>query len=73
MLIKLAVIFLVFVIIYCLGSALYFMLSRKQTEKKMVKALTWRVVLSLSIFILLMISFMMGWLHPHPISSNVWN
>lgn len=73
MLIKLFVFFLVLVIIYCLGSALYFMLSRKQTEKKMVKALTWRVVLSLTIFILLMLSFMMGWLQPHPITPNVWN
>jgi hypothetical protein len=49
------------------------MLSRKQTEKKMVKALTWRVILSLSIFVLLMISFMMGWIKPHPISPNIWN
>ena len=44
---------------------MYFMLSGKSDPKSMVKALTWRVVLSLCVFLLLMLGFYLGWLSPH--------
>lgn len=64
MFIKLGVVALLIVILYCLGSALVFMLKGKKSETQMAKALTWRVALSLLVFIILMIGFYMGWLHP---------
>jgi len=66
MLLKLLVIALVFLIIYCLGSAMVFMLRRDQPER-MARALTWRIALSVGVFIFLFIAFFMGWISPHGI------
>jgi hypothetical protein len=30
----------------------------------MVKALTWRIALSVSLFVLLMLAYYRGWMHP---------
>ncbi len=65
MIIKIVVVLLLVVIIYCMGSAMFFMLSKSTPPESMVKALTWRIGLSLAVFILLMIGFLMGWLAPH--------
>ena len=65
MLIKFVIFALLVVVLYCLGSALYFMLKGKSDGTQMAKALTWRISLSLLVFILLLISFLMGWIHPH--------
>ncbi len=69
MLVKLFVIALLIIILYCLGSALFFMLKGKKDDKQMARALTWRVSLSLLVFLLLVISFMMGWIQPHDLST----
>ena len=53
------------VIFYCLGSALVALLRQQPDSSRMVKALTWRVILSVSVFILLMIAYFLGWIHPH--------
>jgi cytochrome bd-type quinol oxidase subunit 1 len=53
-------------VLYSLGSASYYMLKGRDSEK-MAKALTWRIVLSLAIFILLFVAFAAGWLRPHEI------
>ena len=48
---KIIVIILLLVILYCLGSALYFMLGRREKDlEKMAKALTWRIGLSVLVF-----------------------
>jgi TRAP-type C4-dicarboxylate transport system permease large subunit len=65
---KSVVVLLLITIIYCLGSAVFFMLRDKATSKSMVKALTWRITLSLLLFILLLIGFAMGWITPHGIT-----
>lgn len=70
MLIKIIVALLVLIIFYCLGSSLYFMLGGKKSDKSMVKALTWRVVLSLSVFVLLMLGYFFGLITPHPIMMS---
>ena len=57
---------LLLVVLYCLGSAAYYMVSKKHDSVKMAKALTWRIVLSLAIFLLLMVGFYFGWVEPHP-------
>lgn len=59
------VIILFLMILYSLGSASYAMLTHKHEGKAMVKALTWRISLSLFAFLLLLLGFSFGWLHPH--------
>jgi len=65
MLVRIAIYVMLLIIVYCLGSALYYMLSKRSSPTSMAKALTWRIVLSLLVFIGLMISFAMGWIQPH--------
>jgi thiosulfate reductase cytochrome b subunit len=67
MIIKVIVILLLITIIYCLGSAVFFMLREKPGSRSMAKALTWRISLSLLLFILLLVSYLMGWIAPHPL------
>ncbi len=67
MIIKTIVILLLITVIYCLGSAVFYMLRDKGGSRSMAKALTWRISLSLILFILLILSFLMGWISPHPI------
>ena len=54
-------------IFFSLGSALYFLVHDKGDSTRIVKALTWRIGLSIALFILLMIAFALGWIKPHPI------
>lgn len=62
-----AIIILLFVfILFALGSALYYLVKGGDTDR-IVKALTWRIGLSLLLFVILMISFAMGWITPHNI------
>ncbi|MFT3741951.1 MAG: DUF2909 domain-containing protein [Gammaproteobacteria bacterium] len=63
--IKLLIGVLLLTILYCLGSALYYMLSPKSAPKSMAKALTWRITLFLGVFVLLIVGFLLGWVHPH--------
>ena len=53
--------FLVF-ILASLFSALYFLLKDKGGSTRTVKALTTRVVLSVTLFALLLLAFKMGWI-----------
>lgn len=69
MLAKLIILLFLIVILYSLGSALFY-LVRETSEKdafKVVKALTWRIGLSLTLFILLFVAYALGWIKPHGI------
>ena len=54
-------------IFFSLGSALYFLMRDPAQSTRVVKALTWRIGLSMVLFILLMAAFMMGWIQPNNI------
>jgi len=54
-------------ILFSLGSAFYFLLHDRTDSARVVRALTWRISLSLLLFVLLFFAFAMGWIHPHPI------
>lgn len=54
-------------IFFSLGSALYFLVRDQSDSERIVKALTWRIGLSLFVFILLFIAFALGWISPHPL------
>ncbi len=59
----LILVFFIF-IIYSLGSALYYMMKDGDGSKRMVKALTMRVGISIALFMFLIIAFWMGWIKP---------
>jgi TRAP-type C4-dicarboxylate transport system permease large subunit len=65
--IKTIIVVLLLFIVFALGSALYYLMTDKGDSERIVKALTWRIGLSLLLFVLLMVSFMMGWLTPNSI------
>jgi len=51
-------------IVYSLGSALYYMMKDEGGSKRMVKALTMRIGISILLFIFIIFSFWMGWIKP---------
>ena len=59
-------IFFVF-IFFTLGSALVSLVKEKGTSTKSVKALTWRIGLSIVMFLFLMLAYALGWVTPHSI------
>jgi hypothetical protein len=68
MLVKIFIIIMLLLIGGSLFSALYY-LMKGETSKRTVKALTWRICLSLALFLLLMLGFFSGYLgqpNPHP-------
>lgn len=65
MLAKLVIILFLIVILYSLGSGLFFLVRDKGRSDRVVKSLTWRIGLSLLLFILLFVAFAMGLIQPH--------
>lgn len=66
MLMRFFVIAVLLVILYCLGSALFFLIKQPQSDC-MVKALSWRIGLSVALFIFLLATYFLGWITPHGI------
>jgi methionine-rich copper-binding protein CopC len=65
MIIKAFVIFLMATIAYALFSAAHYVTHASVDDNKTVKALTWRIGLSFSLFFFLFAAFALGWLNPH--------
>ena len=65
MLVKIVVVILFLVIIASLGSGLFFMLRDEAGSDRMVKALTWRIGLSVLAFLLLLLGAWLGWIEPN--------
>jgi hypothetical protein len=65
---KIAVVAVLLAIVFSLGSALFHLArSKGDSSGKMVRALTWRIGLSVALFILLMIGWATGLISPHEI------
>lgn len=54
-------------IMISLGSGLFFLMRDTGDQKRTVRALTWRVALSIAMIIFLVVAYWQGWLHPHGI------
>jgi O-antigen/teichoic acid export membrane protein len=52
-------------IVLSLGSALLHLVRGKGDSKKMARALTIRVGLSILLFVLLLVAWSLGWIQPH--------
>jgi hypothetical protein len=62
---KYLVVAILVLILISLGKALYHLSSHKQDQsEKMVKALAWRVGLSVGLFLLLILAYYQGWIDP---------
>lgn len=64
---KIFIITVMFVILAALGSSLIFLIRDEGKTKRTVKALTWRIGLSLALFLFLFLAFSLGWIKPHAI------
>jgi hypothetical protein len=64
---RLVVVGMLIAIVASLGSALYHLASGKGDSGKMVKALTWRISLSIALFVLLLFAWWQGWIQPHDV------
>ncbi|OGT47511.1 MAG: hypothetical protein A3F17_07265 [Gammaproteobacteria bacterium RIFCSPHIGHO2_12_FULL_41_15] len=62
---KILIIVLLAVILYCLGSGLYYLVRGGERSLRLVKALTWRVILSFSLFAIILLAYFLGWIQPH--------
>jgi len=60
MFLKVIIIGMLLLIGYSLFSALYYMMKGDINDKRMIKALTWRISLSIGLFTLLMLGFYTG-------------
>lgn len=50
---------------FSLGSAMVYLVREPQGSKKTVRALSWRIGLSLALFVLLMLGVFTGVIEPH--------
>lgn len=65
MLMKILIIATLLVILYCLFSGLFFLVKDKGDGKRVVKALTWRISISILLFLFLLVAYGLGWIVPH--------
>ena len=65
MLVKIIVIVLFLLIIGSLASALFGLLKVGEDNNRTVRALTYRIGLSVAAFIILMVGAKFGWIQPH--------
>jgi succinate dehydrogenase/fumarate reductase cytochrome b subunit len=68
--IKIFILACLIAIVVSLGSAMFHLMTDKGDSKKMVKALTVRVALSVGLFILLLIAWSQGLIQPHGIGGQ---
>jgi len=62
---RIVIILFIIVILGSLGSALYYMIRDRGTTERTAKALTVRVALSVTLFLLLMLGFHFGLITTH--------
>ena len=63
---KLLVALVFIAILFALGSAMFQLLNPKSADRKaMAKSLTWRIGLSIVLFLFLLLAYHFGWITPH--------
>ncbi|HEV7490503.1 MAG TPA: twin transmembrane helix small protein [Rhodanobacteraceae bacterium] len=69
MLTTIVILILLAAILYNLGAGLYFMMSDKGQTDRTVKALTWRIGLSVLLILLVIAGILTGLIKPHGIGQ----
>ena len=67
MLAKTIIFIAMLVILISLASGLIFLVRDQGKTKRCVKAMTWRISISLTLFIFLILAYSLGWISPHSI------
>lgn len=62
---KLIITALLLAVIVSLASALYFVLGDRPGSTRAVKALSWRIGLSVATFVILIVAALLGWVEPN--------
>jgi cytochrome bd-type quinol oxidase subunit 2 len=65
---KLLVVLLLIAIVVSLGSALFQLARGTGDSRKLLRALTWRISLSVALFALLLLAYRAGWIAPHSVA-----
>ena len=65
MIIKIIILLLLALILISLGAGMFSLIKDRGETNRTVKFLTIRIVLSITLFVLLVVSFLMGWRQPH--------
>jgi succinate dehydrogenase hydrophobic anchor subunit len=65
MIIKTLILILLALVLISLGAGMFSLIKDRGETNRTVKFLTIRIVLSIALFVLLVVSFMMGWIQPH--------
>ena len=65
MAIKIILLFLLLLIVLSLGAGMFSLIKDRGETNRTVKFLTYRIVLSIIAFVILLVSFLMGWIQPH--------
>ena len=65
MIIKIIILLLLALILISLGAGMVSLIRDRGETNRTVKFLTIRIVLSIALFVLLVVSFLMGWIQPH--------
>ncbi|HVS27442.1 MAG TPA: twin transmembrane helix small protein [Burkholderiales bacterium] len=61
---RIIVLLFIIVILFSLGSALYYLVKDKGQSERVVRALTVRITFSIALFLLLMLGFYFGLISP---------
>jgi hypothetical protein len=67
MLIKTIIIIAMLLILLALGSGLIYLVRDEGKTKRTAKALSWRIGLSVGLFLFLFLAFSLEWISPHPL------
>lgn len=65
MLIKIVIVLFLLTILYSLASSFFFLVHDKGEGDRTVRRLSWRIGLSLLLFLLLWIGYLAGWITPN--------
>ncbi len=65
MIVKILIVILMLGILYSLFRSLFFLATEKDDSKKVVKNLSWRIGLSIFLFLMIVFAIFMGWIEPH--------
>lgn len=61
---KFVIVLFLLVILYSLASSFFFLVKDKGEGDRTVRRLTWRIGLSLVLFVLLWVAYQLGWIEP---------
>ncbi len=62
---KAIILIMLLLVLASLAGGMFTLIKDRNQTDRTVKFLTWRIALSVSLFVLIMVSFFMGWIQPH--------